>query len=133
MPPHMFPGSMCSHRRRILCWDSSRPSVTIITPHGDFDKAGPRFDSLTCSLHGSRAKQKFMTRKAANLGKRVSVRAPAEEAARAGDQYETGDVLIIIGASDTELAVVFRAGRAPSAAACSASPLDWVSGSSRRN
>lgn len=33
--------SLCSHMKQILGWESSQPNVTIISPHGDFDRAGP--------------------------------------------------------------------------------------------
>lgn len=133
MPAHMLAGSVCSHRRRILCWDSSRPSVTIITPHGDFDKAGPRFDSLTCSLHGSRAKQKFMTREAANLGNASVLERRARRRYVARIDTRRGRCINNHQLIRYSARCRFRAVRAPAAAACSATPLAWVSCFSRRN
>lgn len=42
---------MCSHRKQILVWDSSKPSVTII-PTWWLWQIWSWFDSLTCSCMG---------------------------------------------------------------------------------
>lgn len=43
--------TMCSHRKQILCWDSSWPSITII-PARWLWQSWPWFDSLTCCCMG---------------------------------------------------------------------------------
>lgn len=133
MPPHMLAGSMCSHRRRILCWDSSRPGVTMITPTRWLWQSWPLVwltDLLTAWVTSH---AKVYDTKAANLGnaslfeRRPRRRYMPPINTRRGRCINNHQLIRYWARCR------FRAGPAPAAAACSASPLAWVSCFSRRN
>lgn len=100
--------TMCSHRKQILCWDSSWPSITII-PARWLWQSWPWFDSLTCCCMGHKLSKSLWHR--GSKPRNVSL-LKASVSGRVGDtcqdQYEMGDILIIISASDTEFSVIFK-------------------------
>lgn len=100
--------TMCSHRKQIRCWDSSWPSITII-PARWLWQSWPWFDSLTCCCMGHKLSKSLWHR--GSKPRNVSLLKASVSGSVGGDtcqdQYEMGDILIIISASDTEFSVIF--------------------------